>query len=208
MTIIPVSLLQSELPPDATDKDRRITNAVNRASGKVNTWTSKRYDSWDNYDSTNNIPRAPDDIVQYCLDIGKALWNKSIGNVYRDGSEELTWQEMIDNAEEDLKEIKIPPEFKTQTISLDSNDNMLIGSRTTTTGIFTRVIPANAFITSAGSSVYVPCEDFYIRKGGSYDDEYPDAWYLDTMSTSAVEGTLSYMRTYRKDMGDYLTYSK
>ena len=206
MPIISESLLENELPDSAENANNYITMAVNRASGFVNTWTSKSYDPWDNYDTANDVARAPSEIVAYTINIAKLEFNRINGVVSRDEDDNDIYEESINRYKEELSNIDISPIFVDQTISLDSNYNMLIGSRTTTSGIWTRVIPKNAFITSAGSSVYIVNDDFWITKGGTYDDEYPEAWYLRTNQGSSVEGTLSYMRTYRKDMKDYAIY--
>lgn len=207
MPIIPESMLENELPNDAENNNKEITRAVNSATGFVNSYTSNRYDIWDNYDSSNDIPRAPDVIVAYTLKIAKIYYYQAIGDVWRDGGEAVTFQEVIDSQKNELLKLLVPPDWNTQAVSLDSNYCMVIGSRTTTSGTWTRVIPKNAHITSDGSSTYVINDDFWINKGGEFDNEYQDAWYLRTNYGSSVEGTLNYMRTYRKDMADYIAFA-
>jgi len=206
MPIIPESLLENELYDSAENTNNYLTTAVNRATGFVNTWTSNKYDPWDNYDTSNNTVRAPSEIVSYTINIAKLEFGRINGVVSRDEDGNDLYEESIKNYQDELSTINVTPLFQTQTVSLDANGCMVIGSRTTTSGIWTRVLPKNAHIESAGSSVYVVVDDFWITKGGDYDNEYPDAWYLRTTTGSNVEGTLSYMRTFRKDMRDYLTY--
>jgi hypothetical protein len=206
MSIIPVSMLENFLPADAENNNTELSNAVNSASGHVNSWTSNKYDTWDNYNETNGKPRAPFNIVDYTLKIAKVIFQQNTNSVSRGGDDDP--DELLKTYEDALKIIQVPPSFIDQTISLDSNGSQIIGSRTTTTGKWTRVVPADSHITSGGSSVYVYNDDFWINKGGDYDNEYTDAWYLRTNTGSSVEGTLSYRRTYRNDMHDYLTYMK
>lgn len=206
MSIIPVAMLENELPAGAGNSNAQMSRAVSAASGFVNSWTSKHYDTWDNYDTSNDVPRAPDDIVDYTLAIAKIKHEMIVNNVSRDGDDDPNT--LLEDYKTELEKIAIPPSFETQTISLDSNSSQIIGSRTTTTGQWTRVIPAGSFITSDGSSVYTYHKDFWIKTGGEYDNEYREAWYLRTNTGSSVEGTLSYRRTYRNDMQDYLTYTK
>lgn len=201
-------MLENELSNDAENNNNEITRAVNSATGFINTWTSNRYDIWDNYNTDNDVPRAPDIIVAYCLRVAKMYYKEAIGEVWRDGGEDKSITDVLAEIKKELMKIIVPSEYTTQAISLDSNYSMLIGSRTTTSGQWTRVIPFNAHITSGGSSVYVINDDFWINKGGYYTDEYPDAWYLRTNQGSSVEGTLNYMRTYRKDCADYIMYMK
>lgn len=208
MAIISVSMLENELSDDAENNNKEMTRAVNSASGFVNSFTSKKHDIWDDYDTDDDIPRAPDIIVAYCLRVSKMYYKEAIGEVWRDGGENETIRTVLDDIKKELVELAVPPEFKTQAVSLDSNSSMIVGSRTTTSGQWTRVIPFNAHITTGVSSVYVINDDFWIDKGGYYTDEYPEAWYLRTNSGSSVEGTLSYMRTYRKDSADYIAYMR
>ncbi len=206
MSIIPVSLLESELPDSAENNNNELTKAVNRATSFVNTWTSKKYDPWDNF-TTNDVTVAPDAIVEIAVEVAKMFYQKTAGVVWRDGEDNDLYADAKENFKTELMDIIVPPEFQTLTISLDPNDSMVIGSRTTTTGIWTRVLPAFSHITSASVNIYVYGEDFAISKGGYNEDEYPDAWYL-RAEDSNVEGVLSYQRTYRKDMHDYLVYTK
>lgn len=207
MSIIPVSLLESELPDDAENNNQELNKAVARATGFVNSWTSKKYDPWDDYDSDDDTTRAPNDIVEITVEVAKLFYRKIAGDVWRDGEDGESFTDSREAYKTELEAVNITPVFLTQTVSLDSNDSMVIGSRTTTAGIWTRVLPANAFITSAESNIYTYGDEFCITKGGANEDEYSDAWYL-RASTSDVEGTLSYMRTFRKDMADYLAYTR
>lgn len=206
MSIIPVSLLESELPDSAENNNNELTKAVNRATSFVNTWTSKKYDPWDNF-TTNDVTLAPDVIVEIAVGVAVLFYRKTSGDVSRDGEDNDLYIESKEDFKTELMDIIVPPKFQTLTIDLDSNDSMVIGSRTTTTGIWTRVLPANSHITSATTNIYVYGEDFTISKGGYNEDEYPEAWYL-RAEDSNVEGTLNYMRTFRKDMHDYLVYTK
>ena len=207
MSIIPVSLLESELPNDAENNNQELNKSVVRASNFVNSWTSKKYDPWDNYNSGDDTTRAPDEIVEITVAVAKLYYQKIAGDIWRNGEDDESFTDAKVFYRNELEAISITPVFLTQTIVLDDNDSMVIGSRTTTAGIWTRVLPANAFVTSAGIVIYTYGDEFCITKGGTNEDEYSDAWYL-RASTSSVEGVLSYMRTFRKDMADYLIYTR
>lgn len=208
MAIVSVSMLSNRLPGSPSGSD--LTLAVNRASSFVNTWAHK-YDPFDDYQESPEAILAPAEIGELCLISAEAFYYKQIGQRSRNGDEVQKWHEFLYKGEGSiryqLEHIKIEPEWKTQTISLNSDNAMIIGSRTTTGGMWPRVIPFTAQVISATSNVWITPDDWYIRKGGLYDDEYRDAWYLDCDSGSSVEGTLRYMRTYRNDHLDYARYS-
>lgn len=205
--IISTTMLTNELPSDATDTNNVITNAVSMASSFVNTW-AKNYDPFDDYQVSPEIALAPDIIVRICIEVAKAYYYMGIGQIYRDGNENTAWNDQISNYREQLLNIIIEPTWETQTISLNTYNTMIIGSRTITGGMWPRVIPHNAQVIGSGSNVWTYPDDWYIRKGGVYDNEYLDAWYLDCTNGSSVEGTLRYMRTYRNDYRDYARYSE
>ncbi len=209
MTIVSISMLSDRLPGTAASAD--LTLAVNRATSFVNTW-AKDYDPFDDYQESPESILAPPEIGDICLSAAEAFYYKEIGQRSRDGNETGYWQQYLYGDSEmmglrqQLMEITIEPTWETQTISLNSNNAMIIGSRTTTGGMWTRVIPFTAQVISGGSSVWVCPDDWSIRKGGNYTDEYPDAWYLDANTGSSVEGSLRYRRTYRNDAMDYARY--
>jgi len=204
MAIISVSQLDAQLPSDANDDNGDITDAVNRSSGFINTWTSRHYDSWDDYDSTASAVRAPEEIVYQCLEVGKAMYFQGIGQNTRNGEEVAFWKDMIESYKAELQIIKVAPTWEEQTISLNSNNAMIIGNRNGG-GTWTRVLPFRSNVVSDASNVWTLPGDWIICEGGRYDDEYRDAWYFYAESSS-VEGTLRYMRTYRNDSLDYATY--
>jgi len=208
MAIVSVSMLSARLPgsPSGTD----LTLAVNRASSFVNTWAN-RYDPFDDYQESPESILAPAEIGELCLISAEAFYYKQIGQRSRNGEEAQRWHEFLygkDGIKKQLVDIRIEPEWKTQTISLTSDKTMVIGSRTTTGGMWPRVIPFTAQVISATNNVWIYPDDWYIRQGGLYDDEYCDAWYFDCDSGSSVEGTLRYMRTYRNDNIDYARYTR
>lgn len=207
MAIISISMLSNRLPGSPSGSD--LTLAVNRASSFVNTW-AQRYDPFDDYQESPESILAPAEIGELCLSAAEAFYYKQIGQRNRNGDEVQKWHDYLygDNGlKKQLQTIKIEPEWKTQAISLTSDNVMVIGSRTVTGGMWPRVIPFTAQVISATTNVWVYPDDWYIRKGGLYDDEYRDAWYLDCDNGSQVEGTLRYMRTYRSDGLDYARYS-
>jgi hypothetical protein len=139
------------------------------------------------------------------MEIAKAVFYLGTGEVSRDGEAKAFWTNIITTYKDDLKTIAIEPVWKTQTITLDGDDNMIIGDTDGGVG-YPQVIPFNAYITD-GAGSWVRGEDFTITKGGVYeDDEELNAWYF-RGDTSSVDGTLHYMRTYRNDNLDYAKYS-
>lgn len=202
MTIVSINMLSNRLPGVAASSD--LTLAVNRASGFVNTWAI-RYDPFDDYQESPEDILAPAEIGGICLEVAESEYYLEIGQVERDGNDSFTWSDFKDLKKEELKTINIEPTWETQTISLNSDNVMVIGSRSTTGGMWPRIIPGTAQVID-GSNVWARMDDWIIRKGGCYDDEWPDAWYLDVNRGSSVAGTLRYMRSYRNDTRDYMKY--
>jgi len=205
MAIISTTMLSDRIPgtADAT----ALSNAVSKATAFVNTYASKHYDPFDDYLDSPETILAPDEIGEICLQVAEAYYYLNIGQTSRDGNDRAVWKEILDGYRAELKEIHVAPTWETQAISLNSNNCMIIGSRTLTGGMWPRVIPQTAQVISNTSSVWLYPDDWFIRKGGMYDDEYYDAWYFDVNRGSSVAGTLRYMRTYRCDGYDYLKYS-
>ncbi len=209
MSIISTSMLSARLP--GTPDSSYLQLSVNRATSFVNTWATK-YDPFDNYQESPEEILAPDEIGEICLLAAEAFYYKQIGQRSRNVDEVQYWNavlyggEGITSLKTQLGDIEIEPTWETQTISLNSNHVMVIGSRTTTGGMWPRIIPFTAQAISGGSNTWTQPEDWYIRTGGNYNDEYWDAWYFDVTSGSSVEGTLRYMRTYRNDGIDYARY--
>ena len=199
-------MLSARLP--GVSSGASLTYAVNSATAFVNTWTSRKYDPWDDFQESPEVILAPAEIGEICLQVAEAYYFIDIGQTTRDGNEDLYWDDFLERKKEELKEIGVSPTWETQTISLDSNDCMLIGSRSATGGMWPRVIPFTAQVISATTNIWIQPDDYTIRMGGDYTDEYPDAWYLDVNTGSSVEGTLRYMRTYRKDTIDYMRYGQ
>ena len=195
MSIISVAHLTQELPSDAENSNDEKTKAVAQASAFVDTWSNKYY-PWDDYDSSSGETEAPDIIVRLCLDIAKAMYYEAVSEVTRGGDERDALTTFLADKRAELQEIDIKPKLLTKTISLDSNDAMLIKR-------FTHVIPQTAYVTSAvAGTVWNPVEDWRIARGGTNDDEYYNEWYF-YANSSSVEGTLGYYRTYRNDGADY-----
>ncbi len=210
MTIISSSMLSARLP--GTANGTYLSLAVTRASGFVNTWATK-YDPFDDFQESPEAILAPAEIGEICLEIAEQMYFTQIGQTTRDGLEEFSIEDFMLRKREELKEIRIEPTWETQTISLNSDNVMVIGSRSTTGGMWPRVIPFTAQVISASgdSSVqWIQPEDWEILQGGngetsgSGSNQFPDAWYLVVDTGSSVEGTLRYQRTYRNDMFDYL----
>jgi len=210
MSIISTTMLSARLPGTADASTLQL--AVTRATSFINTWAIK-YDPFDDYQESPEEILAPDEIGEMCLLAAEAYYYKQIGLRSRNSDEMQYWNAILYGGEgvtglkTQLKDIKIEPTWETQTISLNTYNCMLIGSRTATGAMWPRVIPFTAQVISGGSSVWVQPDDWYIRTGGQYNDEYWDAWYLDVTSGSSVEGTLRYMRTYRNDGLDYARYN-
>lgn len=209
MSIVSISMLDARLPGNADSSD--ATSAVNRASSFVNTW-AKDYLPFDDYQVSPETILSPAEIGEICLKASEAFYFLEIGQRNRDGNEDTGWynflygNDEVEGLRQRLEKIRIEPTWESQTISLDSNNAMQLGSRNSTTGTFEKVIPYQANI-SGTSSALQRCDDFFIRKGGVYNDEYNDAWYLDVnRGVTTTNGTVHYLRTYRKDAKDYADY--
>ncbi len=211
MTIISIAMLQDELPTDASDSNNEITYAVNRGNSFVNTY-AEAYEPFDDFTESPEEVQAPPQIGRICLDASKAFYYLGIGEVSRDGNEVSFWNAVLygengnGGLKQQLKDIKIEPTWQTQNIRLDSNDAMVIGSRQSSSGRFPKVIPYLANV-NQGSGVYNINDDFVIRRGGNYDDEWRDAWYLEVQRGDITGGTLQYLRSYRIDSFDYAKYN-
>jgi hypothetical protein len=211
-------MLNDRLPGTAVSSD--LTLAVNRATSFVNTW-AKDYLPFDDYQISPEAILAPAEVGDICLSAAEAYYFLEIGQRNRDGTERTFWNEFlygtktkgskssaddVPGLKSQLMEIRIEPEWQSQTISLNSDNVMLIGTRNSTTGAFEKIVPYLANITGTATDLQRN-DEFVIRKGGFYDDEFYQAWYLDVDSGNSVTGgTLHYLRTYRKDAKDYADY--
>lgn len=198
-------MLTNRLPSDASDANSDISNAIVRATSFVDTWAYK-YDPFDDYQASPEVILAPAVIGEIALEVAEAYYFMGVAQRQRDGDTLKYYDSILIVKRDELRNANITPVWIEQTVALDSNDCMIIGDRTVTGGMWPRVIPFTAQIIN-GSTVYVMPDDFTIRKGGANDNEYPDAWYLDTTESSSVAGTLRYMRTYRNDSHDYMRYT-
>ena len=204
MSLITIEYFQKELDDSASNENGLLTKAINRATASINTWSSRKYDPFESFDVTNNTPLAPDDIIAICIEIAKAYYFLSLGEVSRAGEEKAYWKTLLNDYKKDIQEIDISPVWKDQTISLNTYDNMLIGTQTASLQ-FHRVIPHNAYVLSGATAIWGKETHWTITKGYVYEDEHPDGWYFRALD-SDVEGTLYYMRSYRKDGKDYASY--
>lgn len=207
-TIIPARYLDEMLDDDATNQYSRIDNAVIRATVFVNTY-AVNYLEFDAYtvdegsgdnDDTYTI-NAPHEIEFICLDVAKTMYYMSIDHVNRDGTEWQRYKDELDYYKDMLKNINIEPKQYSVAISLNTDNAQLIARNQ-------NIIPFSSYITSDTTNIYTNGEDFFIRKGGVYDDEYWDGWYLDANNDPDIEGTLYYYRSWRKDGKDYIHYMK
>lgn len=205
MSIVSINMLSARIPGSPSGAD--LLKAVNRATGFVNTWTSMNYDPWQDFQASPELTLAPVEIAEECLEIAETMYYIEIGEIQRDGEGRNLHQEFLKDKRESLQTINVMPTWESQTISLDSNNRMVIGTRDSVTGVWPRVIPFNAEVVSSSSSTWIRGEDWYIRRGGVNQNEFGNAWYFDAQSSS-VAGTLHYLRTYRKDTKDYMNYSK
>lgn len=205
-TIISVTKLQNRLPTGAKNTNNQITDAVNMATTFVNGW-AEHYDPFDEFSVSPDTVNAPANIESICLEVGEAFYFRNIAQIDRNGEEMTFWNDVLNTNKETLKEINIEPEWIEQTIILDSNDAMIIGDRNGG-GDFPRVIPQKAQIITTGKAVFIRFDDWDIRRGGVYTDQYPDAWYLYAETTAMNGHILRYMRTFRNDSIDYARYNK
>jgi hypothetical protein len=209
--IIPTTHLEKRLPADASDKLGAITDAVTMASALVNTFTSRRYETWDEYTEASDDEytlNAPQEIVHITTQVATHLYWLNVGEVVREG-EGVDREARIDYYKKMLEDPKfaIKPTKHTQTVSLDTNGYQLIGSRNQ------NILTHKAYVVSLdsdGDYQWNLGEHFLIIKGGLIDiDEYwNDGWYIDAAThKDTLEGTLHYWRSYRNDGGDYaMTY--
>lgn len=201
MSIITSAQLTAELPTgaDAT----KASNAVLRASDLLNTWAVK-YEQFP--DSTETIA-APYQVQLICIEIAKALYWLGMGQVYRDGQEQDSWQAILNRYEKTLGEINIQPTVYTKAISLDSNGVMLIGRamHILTQHPSCKVVSGSALSTAMWNQGY----HWDIRKGLDTEDELLDGWYFDAETyETTIEGTLYYARSWRNDGLDYQRFRR
>lgn len=206
-TIIPIQYLREELPDDAVNSRGEMTDAIYQATAFVNTY-ARNYWPFDEFNSSASpqVPRAPYEIVSICKQVAKLYYYQNIGERYRDGNEGEVIGDQFDRYKDELRSIRIEPTWEEQTVSLDSNNAMVVGDRNAG-GMWPQVIPQTVQVISGSTNVWVSPDDWTVTMGGRYDNEYPDAWYLYAESSS-VEGTMRFMRTYRNDRGDYARYGQ
>ncbi len=204
MSIISTAYLQAELPTVDFDSTA-AASAVVRASGFCNTWTSKHYYAWDDYQASPDLPLAPPEIVQICLELAKCYYYLTTNEENADGDKVERCYSIIEVQKQELLNIDIAPTLESLTISLSSENTQVIGSQNTTSGTFPQVLKSSSII-SDSSNVWNYGDDYTMRKGGANTDEYYNAYYLEANSSS-VEGTLKYWRTYRNDGIDYMRHS-
>jgi hypothetical protein len=197
MTIISNAELLEELPTGATTT--KVTRAVNESSGLVNTWCVK-YEQWPDHDDTQTPPY---EIKRSCLEVAKALYYLSIGQVNRDGNENETWQDVLDFYKIYLETIEVEPTQYSVTISLDSNGVQLIGRNVN----ILRYHNKKCYVTSVAApttTIWNQGVHWDIRKGNDSDNEFLDGWYFDAETyEDTIEGTLYYVRSWRNDGLDY-----
>lgn len=203
-TIISTLHLQSALKPGATDTESRLTNACQAATNFINS-NAVRYHTFDNI-TAQGITQAPAVIVMYCKIIAKIFYHILIGDIFLDGSEEKTWNDMLDKYRKIIRELEIEPSVHQKVISLDTNGCMLI---TRNQQILPYHPDCKVVSSASPQEDWNQDEHWTIRKGGKWDEENTDGWYFDASTyKDEIEGTLYYARSYRNDNHDYLTYGK
>lgn len=201
--IIPTDHLEKVLPSDANDTLSAITNAVTEASAFVNTWTSKHYETWDDYTAGSNDTYtfgAPREIVRICTQVSKHMYYLNVGSITRDGAEDVDHENRLEYYRDILEKIDVKPTEHNTTISLDSEGYQLIAQNQ-------NILTHKAKIDSGSSNIWNLGIHFFVVKGSAIDsDDYlMDAWYLNGSSySSTLEGTLYYWRSYRNDGKDYM----
>ena len=206
MTIISTTHLERELPVGFSNENGALDDAVAQATAFVNTW-AKRYYPFDDYQESPLAILAPQDIGRECIEIAKAHYFLRVAQVNRNGDEIAFWYDILEQKRDLLKNITVEPTWESQTISLDSNNAMVIGARNTVTGAYHEVIPFRANVISAAGNRWTSTRDWEITLGGRFDDDEPDAWYF-YANQDGVEGTLHYLRTYRNDSADNRRYMR
>ena len=197
MSIISNSQLSIELPDGYTTT--QLTNAVNQASGLLNTWSIK-YSDWPDYGDT---PAAPDEVVRSCIEVAKALYFLSIGQVSRDGSETETWQGVLEYYKGYLEAVEIAPSVESVTISLTDGIHLIARNA--------NILPVHpkCRVVSASTNVWNQGYHWTIRRGSDSESEHIDGWYFDAETyEDTIEGTLYYARSWRSDGLDYQKYWK
>ena len=197
-------MLTNILPSGTPNPNNEISDAVNMATDFVNAYAT-HYDTFDDYSSSPETVNAPLYVGMICRDVAKVFYMQLIGEVYRDGGENATWQTVLNAKKQELANLTIEPVWVEQAIVLDSNNSMIIGDRNNG-GSWPRVIPWRSEIIETGGSQFFRPDDFEIIKGGINQDDYPEAWYLTTANTQINGHTLRYMRTFRNDGMDYARY--
>lgn len=204
--IIPVIHLAKFLPSDANDSHGYMTTSVTEASAFVNTWTSRRYEEWDDYEEDSDDEytlNAPREITQICTSIAKHMYFMNTGYVQRDGSEEMDHEARIDYYRGILEKIDVRPTRHELVLSLDSDGYQLIARNQNILTHKAKIVT----LTSAGTNVWNLGKHFWILKGGLIDaeDYFNDGWYVDGSTyKDELEGTLTYYRSYRNDGKDYM----
>lgn len=156
--IIPVLHLEKVLPTDADDKLGAITNAVTEASAFVNTWTSRHYETWDDYTEgteDNYTLNAPREICYITLQIAKHMYYMNIGSITRDGAEEIDHEARIEYYRNLLEKIDIKPTKHTMEINLDDDGYMLIARNQNILTCKGHIVSRVDYSSSSSSSVGV-----------------------------------------------------
>jgi hypothetical protein len=198
MSIINVEYLRKELNDDATNDNNLLEKAVKRGSNFVNSYTAKKYYPFDNYDVVNDEVKAPDLIISICVEVAKVYYNLSLSMTNREGEEIVFWQSMLKNLQKQLTDINISPDWIIETISLDTENRMILGSSLMTNNNF-QVVPYHASIIN-GTENFILNDDFSIINIGNL-------WYLQSLNNSSLNGNIHYMRTYKNTGEDYALYS-
>ncbi len=210
--IIPVVNLAKVLPSDATDTNSEQTWAVTEASAFVNTWTSKHYETWDAYTSTDTL-NAPREICYITTQIAKHMYYHNIGSVTRDGAEDVDHEARIEYYRDLLSKIDVKPTQHELTVDLDDDGYQLIARNQNILTHRGHIAEATGQSSSSSSestqtgTIWNIGKHFYIIKGGLIDayNYWNDGWYLDASTyVSTLSGTLYYWRSYRRDGKDYM----
>jgi hypothetical protein len=213
MSIISPTMLLTELPTGASAYTSEVLSACVQASSFVSSYTSKKYELWDDYLVSPETVLVPDIIYRLTIEAGKIFYLLNVNTKQRIKEEKTLLLEQLSTLQTQLENLNLAPTWESQSISLTSDKVMQIYN-TKSINIFSnnhtfiKVIPNTAIINSATSNVWVNSDHFIIRLGLITNDEYPQAWYLDSALGYTVEGTLRYMRTYRIDGYDYMKYNE
>jgi len=203
--IIPVAYLDRELPSDSDDTNSAETNAILEATDFCNTHADK-YDRWpahtDNGDGTYVI-NAPRQVQRICTEVSKAMFWMGQGQINRDGTEDTTWEEVLNFYEDKLNKLSVEPTIYSVAISLDGNGVQLLARNQ-------NILPyhTESKVTSLTTNIWNQGYHWNIRRGLDADDEYTDGWYFDAEQySSSIEGTIYFARSWRADGLDYLRFT-